>query len=176
MKKYINKKVLAEQALYYGEVKMPKGFEIERDQLVKEILTSDYYQNVNYAVSKPWEKLTTYIREFLIVDQDLKLANNKSYGSFFERNENSLMRLEIDSMDLKNSSDFVCLYGVEIDPKTCHIEIHYDDNRIKGVVETVRLENDWFIIFPAHLQYTILNEGNSYLNFVQTVMFDIPNR
>ena len=34
----INKKILSEIALYNGKVKMPKGFEIEKDILVKDIL------------------------------------------------------------------------------------------------------------------------------------------
>ena len=176
MKKYINKKTLSEQALYFGEVKMPKGFEIERDQLVKEILTSDYYQNVNYHISKPWDKLVTYVREFLTYDQKFSIIDIGSYGSFFERNENSNMRLETDPMDLMHAPDFVLLYGVEIDPNTCSVDIHYDNNRVKGLVETVRLENNWFIMFPAHLKYTIFNEGNSYLNFIQTIKFDLVGR
>jgi hypothetical protein len=38
----INKKTLSETALYYGEVKMPEGFEIEKDELVKNIFLSKY--------------------------------------------------------------------------------------------------------------------------------------
>ena len=36
----MNKKILSEQALIYGNVSMPKGFEINRDQLTKDILYS----------------------------------------------------------------------------------------------------------------------------------------
>jgi hypothetical protein len=31
----INKKVLSEIAIYSGKIKMPEGFEIEKDELVK---------------------------------------------------------------------------------------------------------------------------------------------
>ena len=36
----MEKKVLAEIALYYGDVAMPKGFEINRDKLQSDILKS----------------------------------------------------------------------------------------------------------------------------------------
>lgn len=34
----MNKKVLSEIALHYGEVKMPKDWDINKDQLIKDIL------------------------------------------------------------------------------------------------------------------------------------------
>jgi len=33
----IEKKILSEISIYFGQVKMPKGFEIEKDELVKNI-------------------------------------------------------------------------------------------------------------------------------------------
>ena len=36
----MQKKVLTEQALYFGDVSMPKGFEIDRDKLSGDILQS----------------------------------------------------------------------------------------------------------------------------------------
>jgi hypothetical protein len=76
-------------------------------------------------------------------------------------------------MNLLNSPDFVLLYGVEIDPGTCKIIISYDDNRIKGKFFEFNLENDDFIIFPSSLTYYIKNNKNSYLNFIQTILFDL---
>ena len=40
----INKKVLSEIDIYSGKIKMPKGFEIDRSQLVKNITVTNYYQ------------------------------------------------------------------------------------------------------------------------------------
>ena len=34
----MQKKVLSEQALYYGDIAMPKGFEIDRDKLCNDII------------------------------------------------------------------------------------------------------------------------------------------
>ena len=37
----MNKNILSEIALYYGDIAMPKNFEIDRDKLSKDILQSD---------------------------------------------------------------------------------------------------------------------------------------
>ena len=167
----INKKILSEIALYQGFVKMPEGFEIEKDVLVKNILLSQYYEDINYPFSITWDKLKTYITDFIKVEHGLNLIPKKSYGNFYEKNEISKPKLEIDPVDLKNSSDFVLLYGVEVDPKTCEIVIYYDDNRRKGRSYNVFLENNMFIIFPSSQLYYTKNHKNSYLNFIQTITF-----
>ena len=58
----INKKVLTETALYFGELKMPKGYEIEKDVLVKNIALSYYYEDVQYSFSRTWDKINTFIK------------------------------------------------------------------------------------------------------------------
>jgi hypothetical protein len=169
----ITKKVLSEIAIYNGKVKMPKGFEIEKDILVKDITLSNYYENINYPFSITWDKLKTYVTEFIYIEHKLLLNSKSSYGNFYEKNEVSNSKLNIDLMNLLNSPDFVLLYGVEIDPGTCKIIISYDDNKIKGKFFEFNLENDDFIIFPSSLTYYIKNNKNSYLNFIQTILFDL---
>jgi len=79
-----------------------------------------------------------------------------------------LFRSEVNRFDLKSSPDWICLYGVEIDPGTCTIVIKYDDNRKKDKKWRVNLENNKFVMFPATLEYYIENKNNSYLNYIQT--------
>ena len=168
----INKKILSEISLYYGVVKMPKGFEIEKDELIKNIFLSKYYENIEYPFSISFDKLKTYISDFMRAEYKLDLVPKKIYGNYYEKNEISESKLEIDPVDLKNSPDFVLLYGVEIDNKTCEIVINYDDNRRKGRSWNINLENDKFIMFPASQSYYIKNVKNSYLNFIQTITFE----
>jgi len=168
----IEKKVLSEISLYKGIIKMPKGFEIEKDELVKNITLSQYYENIEYPFSTSFDKLKTYICDFMKVEHNLNLVPKKIYGNFYEKNEISEPKLEINPVDLKNSPDFVLLYGVEIDNKTCEIIINYDDNRRKGNTWNIFLENDQFIMFPASQLYYIKNNKNSYLNFIQTITFE----
>lgn len=168
----INKKILSETSIYFGQVKMPKGFEIEEDELVKNITLSSYYQNLKYPFSITWDKLKTYITDFMKVEHGFNLISKKTFGNFYEKNEMSNPKLEIDPLDLKNSPDFVFLYGVEIDSKTCEIIIYYDNNRRKGNTWRIFLEKNMFIMFPSSLLYCVKNNKNSYLNFIQTITFE----
>ena len=53
----IKKKTLSEIALYTGTVKMPEGFAIEKDRLVKDILMYQFYDNVDYPFSRTYDRL-----------------------------------------------------------------------------------------------------------------------
>ena len=63
----MQKKVLSEIALYYGDVAMPKGFEIDRDKLQSDILKS-HINNKKFPYSREWDKLNTYLREHINVE------------------------------------------------------------------------------------------------------------
>jgi ribosomal protein S18 len=80
----INKKVLSEIALYKGEVKMPKFFDINRSELKADILNSFItsktlsQDNLNYAVldyqipfSKSFDMLQKYVTEYFKLEQKL---------------------------------------------------------------------------------------------------------
>ena len=73
--------------------------------------------------------------------------------------------------NLDKSPDFVLLYGVNIDPKTCKIVIDYNDNVRKGLKWEVDLENNKFVMFPASLKYFIKNKNNFSSNFLLTITF-----
>ena len=61
----MQKKVLTEQALYYGDVAMPKGFEIDRDKLSGDILQSSF-TNREFPFSRTWDMLI-HICEIILV-------------------------------------------------------------------------------------------------------------
>ena len=105
----IEKKILSEISIYFGQIKMPKGFEIEEDELVKNITLSSYYENLNYPFSITWDKLKTYVTDFMRIEHNLNLVPKKSFGNFYEKNEISCPKLEVNPVDLKNSADFVSL-------------------------------------------------------------------
>ena len=60
----MQKKVLSEQALYYGDVSMPKHWEIDQNDLAHYILHSKLTDK-KFQSSKTWDKLNNYIREFI---------------------------------------------------------------------------------------------------------------
>jgi hypothetical protein len=167
----INKQTLSEISLYYGEVKMPEAWHIEKDIMVSHITLAHYYEDLDDRFYKTRDRLETFIREYMHVDHQVLITRGDGHyphARYYERNEISPPLLEVNRFDLKSSPDWICLYGVEIDPGTCTIVIKYDDNRKKDKKWRVNLENNKFVMFPATLEYYIENKNNSYLNYIQT--------
>jgi len=146
----MNKKVLTEQSLYYGDVSMPEHWEIDRVELVHHILHSSL-TNEKLQFSKTYDKLNTYIRDFIGVKHNINLVNKSTWGNIYKPNETTIPLLNIDHVDLRNSPDFTMLYGVKV--KDCNIKIYYDDNRRKGRSWDIELKNNMFIMFPSTNMY-----------------------
>jgi len=60
----MQKKVLSEIALYYGDVAMPKDWDIDRDKLAEDTLKSQL-NNEQFPFSRTWDMLNTYMREHI---------------------------------------------------------------------------------------------------------------
>ena len=161
----MHKKVLSEIGLYYGDVAMPKGFEINRDKLQTDILSSNI-KDSKFPYSREWDKLTTYLREHINLEYDLTLINKRTWGNVYKPKEISIPLLNIDPVDLRNSPDYTLLYGVNV--KDCSVRIHYDDNRRAGRSWDIRLTNNQFIMFPSTNMYYITNNQKDSLNFILT--------
>ena len=165
----MEKKVLSEIALYYGDVSMPKNWEIDPIELALHILQ---YQinNKKYLFSKTWEKLNTYIREHIKLEYNIFLVNQETWGNIYSPHETSLPLLNVDSVDLRNSPDYTLLYGVKV--KDCSVRIYYDANRRAGRSWDIPLTNNKFIMFPSTNMYCITNHQKDSLNFVQTITYE----
>ena len=161
----MHKKVLSEIGLYYGDVAMPKGFEINRDKLQTDILSSNI-KDSKFPYSREWDKLTTYLREHINLEYDFTLINKRTWGNVYKPKEISIPLLNIDPVDLRNSPDYTLLYGVNV--KDCSVRIHYDDNRRAGRSLDIRLTNNQFIMFPSTQLYYITNNQKDSLNFILT--------
>ena len=162
----MQKKVLSEIALYYGDVAMPKGFEIDRDKLQSDILKSRI-NNKEFPYSREWDKLNTYLREHINVEYGFQLVNKKTWGNVYKPKEISIPLLNIDPVDLRNSPDYTLLYGVKA--KDCSVRIHYDDNRRAGRSWDMPLTNNQFLMFPSTNMYYITNNQKDSLNFILTI-------
>ena len=165
----MNKKVLSEQALYFGDVSMPKHWEIDSNDLAHHILHSSLTDE-NLQFSRTYDKLNTYIREFINLKHKINLVNKKTWGNIYKPNETTIPLLNIDPVDLRNSPDFTMLYGVKV--TDCNIKIYYDDNRRKGRSWDIELKNNMFIMFPSTNMYYITNNQKDSLNFVQTITYE----
>ena len=165
----MQKKVLSETALYYGDIAMPKGFEINRNKLQSDILKSQI-NNKEFPYSREWDKLNTYLREHINVEYDFQLINKKTWGNVYKPQEVSIPLLNIDPVDLRNSPDYTLIYGVNV--KDCSVRIHYDDNRRKGRSWDISLKNNKFIMFPSTNMYYITNNQKDSLNFILTIIHE----
>ena len=165
----MQKKVLSEIALYYGDVAMPKDWDIDRDKLQNDILKSQVTDSP-FPFSKEFDKLTTYIREHIALEYNFTLVNKGIWGDMYKPKETTIPLLNIDPVDLRNSPDFTLLYGVKV--KDCNVRIHYEDNRRKGRSWDIPLLNNGFIMFPSTNMYYLTNNQKDSLNFVQTIAYE----
>ena len=165
----MQKKVLSEQSLFYGDIDMPKGFEIDQEKLTNDILQSTF-TNKDFPFSRTWDMLNTYMRDFIGLEQGINLVNKSTWGNIYKPNETTIPLLNIDPVDLRNSPDFTMLYGVKV--KDCFVRIHYEDNRRKGRSWDIELKNNMFIMFPSTNMYYLTNNQKDSLNFVQTITYE----
>tara|TARA_R100000687_G_scaffold94_1_gene77 strand:+ start:102 stop:611 length:510 start_codon:yes stop_codon:yes gene_type:complete len=165
----MEKKVLSEISLYYGQVEMPKGFEIDQKKLQTDILKAQV-QNIKFLFSRTWDMLNTYMREHINLEYGFRLANKETWGNIYKPQEISIPLLNIDPVDLKNSPDYTLLYGVKV--KDCSVRIHYDDNKRAGRSWDIPLTNNQFIMFPSTNMYYITNNQKDSLNFIHTITYE----
>ena len=165
----MQKKVLSEQTLYFGDVSMPKYWEIDRNELSHHILQSSL-NDEKLQFCKTYDKLNTYIRDHIGLKYGINLVNKSTWGNIYKPNETTIPLLNIDPVDLRNSPDFTMLYGVKV--KDCFVRIHYEDNRRKGRSWDIELKNNMFIMFPSTNMYYLTNNQKDLLNFVQTITYE----
>ena len=165
----MQKKVLTEQSLFYGDIDMPKGFEIDQEKLTNDILQSTF-NTKEFPFSRTWDMLNTYMRDFISLDYGINLINKSTWGNIYKPAETTIPLLNIDPVDLRNSPDFTMLYGVKV--KDCFVRIHYEDNRRKGRSWDIELKNNMFIMFPSTNMYYLTNNQKDSLNFVQTITYE----
>ena len=165
----MQKKVLSEIALYYGDVEMPKGWDIDRYKLSSDILQS-VVQKKDFPFSRTFDMLNTYMRVHINLDYGFTLINKETWGNIYKPSEITIPLLNIDPVDLRNSPDYTFLYGVKV--KDCMVRIHYEDNRRKGRSWDIELKNNKFIMFPSTNMYYLTNNQKDSLNFVQTITYE----
>ena len=165
----MQKKVLTEQALYFGDVEMPKYWDIDRNKLTGDILQSTY-SNKDFPFSRTWDMLNTYIRDYIGLEYEINLVNKSTWGNIYKPAETTIPLLQVDPVDLRNSPDFTMLYGVKV--KDCFVRIHYEDNRRKGRSWDIELKDNKFIMFPSTNMYYIKNKQKDSLNFIQTITYE----
>ena len=178
----MQKKVLSEIDLYTDTVHVIK---IDRKKIKNDILNSfvsekrlsknkkDYsYQDFEVPFSKPLSWLRDYIRDHFKVDYHRTLIGKKEWGNVYSPGESSLARHQVEPLLLKNSPDYTCLYGLDVDKDSCELVIEYDDNRRKNRTWHIPLENNKFIIFPSTQRYFISQNKSNQSNIFLTINYE----
>ena len=165
----MQKQVLSEQSLYYGDVAMPKNWDIDRDKLQEDILKSNVIDSP-FPFSRTFDMLSTYLREHIYLKYEFTLIQKKTWGNMYKPQETTIPLLNVDPVDLRNSPDFTLLYGVKV--RDCNVRVHYEDNRRKGRSWDIPLINNEFIMFPSTCMYYLTNNQKDSLNFVQTITYE----
>ena len=78
----MHKRILSEQVLYYGDVTMPKGWDIDRDKLQEDILKSQITDSP-FPFSRTFDMLNTYMRdhvnlEYAWLEYTMKITDVKA--------------------------------------------------------------------------------------------------
>ena len=165
----MQKKVLSEQALYYGDVAMPKDWDIDRDKLSRRYFTITNYR-FTFSIFKNLGYVKYLYERSYKFEYGINLINKETWGNIYKPGETTIPLLNIDPVDLRNSPDFTLLYGVKV--KNCMVRIHYEDNRRKGRSWDIPLKNNKFIMFPSTNMYYLTNNQKDSLNFVQTITYE----
>tara|TARA_Y100001937_G_C6871172_1_gene220663 strand:+ start:7 stop:519 length:513 start_codon:yes stop_codon:yes gene_type:complete len=165
----IKQNILSKIDLFHGTISMPKNFEINNDIIKKDILTH-IVQDCPFPFSKDWDKLNCFLREHISCDYNFVLINKSVNGLMFKSLESNLPESETNKVDLRNSPDYVMLYGVDVE--NCNVRIYYDDNRRAGRSWDMPLETNKFIMFPSTLIYHINNNQKDKLNFILKTTYE----
>ena len=181
----MEKITLSEIPLIYGSIDMPKGFDIDRDKIKNDIISSfinnkrvtnnkkSYsYDDFNISFSQPLQWLKDYIRDNIKVEHGFTLVEKSKHGNVFDPKEKSFLRYNIEPVDLRNSPDYTVIYGVDIKEGSSECIIEYDDNRRKNRTWNIPIKNNNFIMFPATQKYCISPNTSNGLNIILTINYE----
>lgn len=163
----IEQNLLSKIDLYHGDINMPEGFEIDPKQLTGDIFYHKIY-STPFSSSRTLDMLHAYIREHINLKYSFSLVQEQTMGDFFNPQESSYPISHLNLVDLKNSPDYIMLYGVDVAKDSCKVVIDYDDNRRKGRTWEIPLETNRFIMFPSTQKYHITKNLSNQINFVLT--------
>ena len=181
----MQKVVLSEIHLIHGSVDLPKGFEIDRDKIQKDIIKSFVhkkrintnpktysYKDYQVPFSQPLQWFQDYIRDHINCEYNFTLVPKNIHGNVMHPKEQSFLRNQIEPVDLINSPDYTLIYAVDVEENSCECIIEYDDNRRKNRTWHVSMKNNNFIMFPATQKYFISENKSNKLNIFLTINYE----
>ena len=184
----MNKKVLSEIDLYFGTVDMPKYFEINRNELKSNLLSSvieDKCFKNSCVVSNPFDyemlngkaftMLNTYIIENFFLKNKYNIINSFNFGNIFKEKESSINKNLVNEHNLSSSPDYTCIYGIDVEKYSQLLIIEYPNKRLRENFFQIELKNNEYIIFPSTLKYFFTRNTSDKTNTYLTTAYNIVN-
>ena len=169
----MNKKILSEINLFEGEIVLPKNHQVDRYKIKSDILQSKLenktvssnpyaFSFCDYSIesSIPLNLIRSTVAEKLQVYHKIVVEPRLSFGNVFDPKQQSFFRNMIDPVNIKESPDYVMIYGVEVD-KNASVVLEIKDRRGVNKLSVYPISNNHFIMFPAYLRFFI-NENQSF--------------
>tara|TARA_R100000781_G_scaffold104879_1_gene68655 strand:- start:584 stop:1135 length:552 start_codon:yes stop_codon:yes gene_type:complete len=181
----MKKVVLSEISLIHGSVDLPKGYEINREKIKNDIITSFVnkkrinknpkaysYEDYEVSFSKPLQWFKDYIRDNIRLEHGFTLIEKSHHGNVLHPKEQSFLRYNIDPVDLRNSPDYTLIYALDCAKESCELIIEYDDNRRKNRTWHLPMLNNHFYMFPATQKYMLTKNKSEKLNTILTITYE----
>jgi len=175
---FMHRKILSQVDLYYGDVKMPKNFEIDRTKIKEQIIYSSFISDNRKNNDKNDKRyndfiiddttilypLHVYFSDFINLKFDLKLILQDSWGNIVYPGQQTNNRNTLNPLSLDLSSDYTLIYGVDVYDKESKLIIEYDSNRRAGRSWTIPIFDNSFVMFPSTCRYHISQNMSKNLN------------
>ena len=159
----MHKKVLVEEkCIYYGKVKMPKGFEIDHQSMIVNITGSNVY-DLPFPTTHIFSELNTYIIENIYLNFKIIMSNAKTWGDIIYPTKKP--KIIIPSNDIKH--DLILIYGVKVKPRSTHIKIYFNDEPL-----IFEIKEGEFVMFPSNIMYSFTENTSNKFNFIQTILYE----
>jgi hypothetical protein len=185
MKAEFYRQVLSDNTITHGLVKMPKNFEIDKRSIKENIvftnliskekakINSYYLPYPRYAVghNRAIDMLNRFVVEHLNMYFKLTLRPVDTWGNVYFPNDYHNEIRHIDPLNLRETPDFVMLYGVDIKDRQSKITFKYDDNRRVSREYWLPLKTNQFILFPSTTSYSISKNKSDDINTVLTITY-----
>lgn len=182
----MKKKVLSEIALYTGEVKRPKGYEVNRSQIKADIFQArlenktvsdnpfDYrFFDYDLKYSKEMGYVIENIQEYYKLNFNRSLEVVSTFGNILEYREQSFSRMCVDVPEKNQYPDLVMVYGVSVNKESTSVVIEYDDNKYKNQTWFKPIEDNEFAMFPSSQKFFITGNTAHEPNVFLIVTFKI---
>jgi hypothetical protein len=171
---------LTETNLYFDTLDLPKGYELDKEDLIHDMIFSKEVKNNLYPTttkdyfiehSKNVNRIYEYIKDHMQLQLNSNIMNRK-YFAFSKEIDwcNLLYPTEeyhsngvINPVDLKHSPDYTVIYAVKTSP--CFLIVYYDDNRRAGRSYKLDIKENEFYIFPSTLKYEITRNNSNDINY-----------